>query len=90
MVHVNSKYLNDDGTVDPVAYQTPDGLAVLGFMFKVKSSEVTIIYNNMFCIEHVLWEESVVNQSPSASSTECTSFTSRYLNTRSIIVTIDW
>ena len=50
MVHVNSKYLNDDGTVDPVAYQTSDGLAVLGFMFKVKSSEVTIIYNNMFYI----------------------------------------
>ena len=47
MVHVNSKYLNDDGTVDPVAKQTPDGLAVLGFMFKVKSSEVTIINNNM-------------------------------------------
>jgi len=39
MVHVNSKYLNDDGTVDPVAKQTSDGLAVLGFMFKVKSSE---------------------------------------------------
>ena len=47
MVHVNSKYLNDDGTVDPVANQTSDGLAVLGFMFKVKSSEVTIINNNM-------------------------------------------
>jgi len=39
MVHINSKYLNDDGSVDPVAYQTSDGLAVLGFMFKVKSSE---------------------------------------------------
>ena len=46
MVHVNSKYLNDDGTVDPVAKQTSDGLAVLGFMFKVKSSEVTIIQIN--------------------------------------------
>ena len=46
MVHVNSKYLNDDGTVDPVAYQTSDGLAVLGFMFKVKSFQVTIINNN--------------------------------------------
>ena len=49
MVHVNSKYLNDDGTVDPVAYQTSDGLAVLGFMFKVKSSEVTIIQINPSC-----------------------------------------
>ena len=47
MVHVNSKYLNDDGTVDPIAYQTSDGLAVLGFMFKVKSSEVKIINNRM-------------------------------------------
>ena len=46
MVHVNSKYLNDDGTVDPIAYQTSDGLAVLGFMFKVKSSEVTTINND--------------------------------------------
>ena len=54
MVHVNSKYLNDDGTVDPVAYQTPDGLAVLGFMFKVKSTEVTII-NNM--VEIGKWSE---------------------------------
>ena len=46
MVHANSKYVNDDGKVDQMAYQTPDGLAVLGFLFKVKSSEVTTINND--------------------------------------------
>ena len=52
MVHVNSKYLNDDGSVDPVAKQTSDGLAVLGFMFEVKSSEVTIIQINALCFDN--------------------------------------
>ena len=40
MVHVNSKYVNPDGSLNPDLFQNPDGLAVLGFMFKVKSSEV--------------------------------------------------
>ena len=59
MVHVNSKYLNDDGTVDPVAYQTSDGLAVLGFMFKVKSSEVTIIQINALWAMWVVFDNNV-------------------------------
>ena len=41
MVHVNSKYVKDDGTIDPATFQDPNGLAVLGFMFKVKSCAVT-------------------------------------------------
>ena len=41
MVHVNSKYVKEDGTIDPATFQDPNGLAVLGFMFKVKSCAVT-------------------------------------------------
>ena len=40
MVHINSKYVNDDGTLDPGYATNCDGVAVLGFMFKVKKSEV--------------------------------------------------
>ena len=40
MVHVNTKYVNPDGSLNLEFAQNPDGLAVLGFMFKVKSSEV--------------------------------------------------
>ena len=48
MVHVNSKYVNPDGSINPEYAQNPDGLAVLGFMFKVKSSEVIIFISRKF------------------------------------------
>ena len=36
MVHINSKYVLSDGTLDEEFKTNPDGVAVLGFMFNVK------------------------------------------------------
>ena len=49
MVHINSKYINEDGTLDPGYGSNSDGVAVLGFMFKVKKSEVNrvILYKKI-------------------------------------------
>jgi carbonic anhydrase len=37
MVHINSKYVNDDGTLDSAFATNADGAAVLGFMLSVPS-----------------------------------------------------
>ena len=52
MVHINSKYINEDGTLDPGYGSNIDGVAVLGFMFKVKKSEVNrvILYKKIIYI----------------------------------------
>ena len=52
MVHINSKYINEDGTIDPGYGSNSDGVAVLGFMFKVKKSEVNrvILYKKIIYI----------------------------------------
>ena len=70
MVHINSKYINEDGTTDPGYGSNSDGVAVLGFMFKVKKSEVNrvllykkIIYISLYidlciirhCVENYLF-----------------------------------
>ena len=36
MVHINSKYIGADGTLDSSYSVNPDGVAVLGFMFEIK------------------------------------------------------
>ena len=44
MVHVNSKYVNSDGTLDPLYATNDDGLAVVGFMFKIDPRKVICIH----------------------------------------------
>ena len=36
MVCINSKYVNDDGTLDGDYLENKDGVAVLGFLFKAR------------------------------------------------------
>ena len=38
MVHVNSKYVDEDGKLDGNFLKFDDGLAVLGFMFELNST----------------------------------------------------
>ena len=38
MVHVNSKYVDNDGKLDGNFLKSDDGLAVLGFMFELNST----------------------------------------------------
>ena len=38
MVHVNSKYVDKDGTLNGDFLKSADGLAVLGFMFELNST----------------------------------------------------
>ena len=38
MVHINSKYVGDDGTLDDSYATEADGVAVLGFMFEVNAN----------------------------------------------------
>ena len=38
MVHVNSKYVDKDGTLNGDFLKSADGLAVLGFMFELNNT----------------------------------------------------
>ena len=44
MVHINSKYVGDDGTLDDSYATEADGVAVLGFMFEVNARKVSYSY----------------------------------------------
>ena len=50
MVHINSKYVNDDGSLDSAFASNSDGAAVLGFMLSVPSGtqEVHIIFDAVY------------------------------------------
>ena len=43
MVHVNSKYVKCDGTLDSTHLSSADGIAVLGFMFELGDEDCTIL-----------------------------------------------
>ena len=43
MVHVNSKYVKCDGTVDSTCLSSGDGLAVLGFVFELGDDDCTTL-----------------------------------------------
>ena len=43
MVHVNTKYINEDGTLNPGYATNKDGLAVLGFLYKEARNDNVIL-----------------------------------------------
>ena len=48
MVHINSRYVGTDGTLDTTYSTAPDGVAVLGFVFDVVSAaKVYVVYDAM-------------------------------------------
>ena len=50
MVHVNTKYINEDGTLNPGYATNKDGLAVLGFLYK-KARNANVILNGCIILD---------------------------------------
>ena len=44
MVHINSKYVGADGSLDGGYATNADGLAVIGFMFKMDPRKVKLFH----------------------------------------------
>ena len=47
MVHINTRYVNVDGTLDDDYAVNPDGVAVLGFLFTAKWA--ARVHTNFVC-----------------------------------------
>ena len=45
MVHINSKYVFDDGELDETFLTAEDGLSVLGFMFELGDGVMKSVYH---------------------------------------------
>ena len=50
MVHVNTKYINEDGTLNPAYATNKDGLAVLGFLYKA-ARRANVIVNECIILD---------------------------------------
>ena len=53
LVHINSKYVNADGSLDGGYATNADGLAVIGFLFKIDKRKVTFFYENYHELEAI-------------------------------------
>ena len=54
LVHVHEDFILEDGTIDPLAFETPGGLSVLGIFLDVTNDKSALKETAWFEVGHLI------------------------------------